>query len=199
MSLKQIKTMQMPMQRFPMPIQQIFSFAIFLQFAHNLSNAAITCLLRFFSYFIKAVGVAFQCEPLVHAANSLPIGLGTAHKMLGTSGDTFEKYVVCPKCHSVYHFDDCVNRSYEGSTSKHCHHIAYPNHPQLSRRTLCNTLLLKTVKNKSRVSLRPFIPYRSIRVSIASLFGRPGFLEDCEKWRIRSTRVPCRFLYGRYI
>ena len=188
-------------QRFPMPIRHFFLFAIFLQFAHSLSNAAITSLLRFFKFFIKALGVAFQCEPLVHAADTLPIVLGTVHKMLGTSGDTFEKYVVCRKCHSVYHFEDCINRrGFGGSTSKLCHHIAYPNHPQPSRRTSCDTLLLKTVRNKHGVSLQPFkvYPYRSVRDSIASLVGRPGFLEECEKWHVRSTRVPSSYMGDIY-
>ena len=121
--------------------------------------------------------------------------------MLSTSGDTFEKYVVCPKCHSVYHYNDCINKQrYGASTSKLCRHVAYPNHPQQSRRTSCDTVLLKSIKTKQGVSLQPYkvYPYHSLKASISRLVSRPGFLEDCEKWRNRSTQVPSSFLGDIY-
>ena len=64
--------------------------------------------------------------------------------MLRTTGNTFEKCVVCPKCHSMM--------TVSGSISKLCHHIAYPNHPRQTRRTSCNTLLLIT---ENWASLQP--------------------------------------------
>lgn len=154
------------MQAVPLPIWQFYLFALFLQFAHNISNAAISNLLRFLRFFVNALGVAFHCELLIHAANDIPIGLNAVHKLLGTNGNNFVKYVVCPKCHSVYSYEDCIiRRSYGQSTSKLCQHIAYPNHPQPSRRTPCNALLLKKVRNRHGVSLQPFkvYPYRSIK------------------------------------
>lgn len=172
---------------------------IFLQFAHNISNAAISSFLRFFKFFIRTLGIAFQCESLVHAADQIPVSLDRVHNVLGVNANTFEKYVVCPKCHSVYDYDDCViRRSYGGSISKLCQHIAYPNHPQLFRRTPCDTLLLKTVKTK-QITLHPFkvYPYRSVKASIACLVSCPGFLEECEKWRSHS-KVPPSFLGDIY-
>lgn len=73
-----------------------------------------------------------------------------------------------------------------------CQHIAYPNHPQISRRTPSNALLLRKVRNRYGVSLQPFkvYPYRSIKSSFASLVTRSDFLENCEKWRNRAVSVP---------
>ena len=43
-------------------------------------------------------------------------------------------------------FDDCVKRS--TLKSKECMHVMYPNHPQLTRRKPCSSVLLKKVKTK---------------------------------------------------
>ena len=165
-----------------------------LQFAYNLSNATVTSLLRFFKIFIRELGIAFQCQPLVLAFNNIPVRLVTVHSLFGIKEKEFINNVVCPKCHSIYNYEDCVNRSrsHGGLISKLCKHIAYPNHPHKSRRTPCDTLLLKTVKTKHGISLQPFkkYPYRSLRSSMASLVSRASFLDKCEKWRNRLVRVP---------
>lgn len=48
---------------------------LFVHFAYNLSNAALSSLLRFFRFFIRTLGIPFQCELLVHASDSIPICL----------------------------------------------------------------------------------------------------------------------------
>ena len=173
-----------------------------LQFAYNLSNAAVSSLLRFLKFFIRELGIAFQCQPLVLASNHIPVRLGTVHSLFGIKEREFIKYVVCPKCHSVYNYEDCVNKStsHGRSTSKLCKHIAYPNHPHQSRRTPCDTLLLKTVKTKRGISLQPFkiYPYCSLRYSMASLASRTSFLDECEKWRNRLVRAPPSLLGDIY-
>ena len=110
--------------------------------------------------------------------------------------------MVCPKCHSVYNYEDCVNKStsHGRSTSKLCKHIAYPNHPHQSRRTPCDTLLLKAVKTKREICLQPFkiYPYCSFRYSMASLASRTSFLDECEKWRNCLVRAPPSLLGDIY-
>ena len=64
-------------QDLPIPIRQFLHFAIFYQFAYNISNAAITCLLRFLRFSVHSLGVAFQCESLVKAAERFPNGVNT--------------------------------------------------------------------------------------------------------------------------
>ena len=121
---------------------------------------------------MHALGVAFQCELLLHAAEGIPMGINTVHKPLVTQGNDFLNYVICPKCNSVHSYEDCISRRrYGSSTSKLCQHVVYPNHPQLSRRTPCNTLLLKKVRTKHGISLQPFkvYPYRSTKSSLSYL------------------------------
>ena len=191
-----------PIRSIPPPIQRLFLFTLLWQFAFNVSNKAISVFFRFLKVFIQALGVAFRCDELTHAAETIPVGTGTVQKLLGVAQmNNFIQYVVCPKCHSVYSFDDCVIRSRNGSlASKYCQHIPYPNHPQHTRRKVCNTLLLKTVKTKSGVSLQAIkaYSYRSIKASVALLASNTNFLEDCEKWRNRQVKVPPSLLGDIY-
>ena len=61
-------------------------------------------------YFINALGVAFHCNELVHVADLMPLSLQTVHNALDIVVYDFTVYVVCPNCHSVYHYEDCVIR-----------------------------------------------------------------------------------------
>ena len=93
---------EIPQRNFIPPIQHFFLFAFLWQFLHHISNSAIVCLFRFMKYFVKALGVAFHCNDLVDLANSMPLSLQTVHKMFGIANSSFETYVVCPSCQSVY-------------------------------------------------------------------------------------------------
>lgn len=142
---------------------------------------------------LQALGLAFHNNDLLNATDSIPVGLQTVYNHLGISGNDFVPYVVCPSCHSVYRFEDCIVRLPFGkSESKQCCHVAYPKHPQLSRRTPCVKKMLKIVKNKSGTSLKPFkiFPYWSLKKYIQNLVMRHGFLEACEQWRSRLSVVP---------
>ena len=69
-------------------------------------------------------------------------------------------FVVCPKCHSLYSFKDCVVTHRTGITeSAKCSFVQYPNHLQLFRRAKCNTILMKTVKHGSKSKLIPRAVY----------------------------------------
>lgn len=80
-------------------------------------------------------------------------------------------------------------RSNGQNESKRCCHIAYPNHPQLSRRKRCDSPLLKKVRRKSGYLLQPFkvYPYQPLKSAITQLINTPGFLESYEKWRGRNV------------
>lgn len=66
--------------------------------------------------------------------DAVPSSAEGALSYLGMSKDSsFVTYVVCPKCDSMYNYDDCVLSHGITKESKHCKHIAYPNHPQASR------------------------------------------------------------------
>ena len=55
------------------------------------------------------------------------------------------KYVVCRKCHKIYHITECIEAG-STQTSKHCQFKPIPLHPHLGMRGSCGTLLLKTVE-----------------------------------------------------
>ena len=65
---------------------------------------------------------------------------------MGIDVNDFCKYVVCPRCHSIYNLEACVNvlRDNRKESAK-CQHVPYPNHPSSSRCSKCN----KTVKCKT--------------------------------------------------
>ncbi len=174
------------------PVHQrfLFIFLMFWKFAYNISNNAITSLLCFFKFFVHCLGVAFQSETLTNASKYIPLHLNTVHKILGSNGELFVRYVVCPQCNSIYQYDDCVETKPNGQNeSKRCCHIAYPNHSQMSRRKKCESLLLKKVRSKCGYSLQAFkvYPYQSLKSAITQLVNKPGFLDSCEKWRRRSV------------
>ena len=140
----------------------------------------------------------FHSEDLSNISNLIPVGLKTVHKILGANDNNIVRYVVCPQCHSVYNYNDCVETNQK--ESKRCSHVAYPNHPHMARRKPCDTLLLKKVRSKCGYSLQPIkvYPYHSLKSSIAKLIKKPGFLESCEKWRGRAQKVPDTFLGDVY-
>ena len=55
-----------------------------------MSNAAITCLLRFLKVFVRAFGRAYSGMPLHHVLDSVPSNADNAHRYVwGCKGSTF--------------------------------------------------------------------------------------------------------------
>ena len=48
-------------------------------------------------------------------------------KQLGIDQDKFIKYVVCPKCDTLYNFDDCYELQNRKRVSRKCTFIEFPN------------------------------------------------------------------------
>lgn len=55
-------------------------------------------------------------------------------KALGLLGDDFIKYVVCPKCKTLYKFEDCIETRSGQKVSAKCKFEAWPNHPHSRKR-----------------------------------------------------------------
>ena len=134
----------------------------------------------------------------------------TAEKRLNTNEQMeIVEYVVCPKCHSIYDFKDCIVTEYQGQekkeVSKVCQHIKFPNHPHVSQRQPCNTVLLdtsmvKTAFSKRKVSFRPrkIYAYYPLHCSLKRLASMPGFLQFCEIWREREHLIPTNIIADIY-
>ena len=96
-----------------------------------------------------------------------------------------KKFVVCPKCDSLYDFQDCILEVKGKKESKKCHHVFFPSKTQQ-----CKSLLLKTILSSNcRQKFVPFklYAYKSLRESIKTLAKKENFVDDCEKWRSRNT------------
>ncbi len=83
-------------------------------------------------------------------------------------------YVVCPKCHSIYEFDNCVYTTASGKESKKCCHVEMPEHPHQRQRYECGFLLLKKQHTKKGYRLVPHkvYPYRPLKRSITELMNK---------------------------
>ena len=110
--------------------------------------------------------------------------------MLGIKKDDFVEFVVCPKCHSIYDYDDCIiTKANKSQESKCCKYQPFPDHPHRSRRKKCGTALLRTVKTRGETILKPrkVYCYRSIKSYLLQFYNRPNFSSLCEEWRSRQS------------
>ena len=82
-------------------------------------------------------------------ASLFPKSLYLLKKQLGIDKDEFVKYFVCPKCDTLYNFDDCHVLQHRKRVSKKCTFVEFPNHRQHFRRTEYGEPLLQEVTLKS--------------------------------------------------
>lgn len=170
-------------------------FLFFWQSIFNISERALEYVMRFLKYFLGLLAIDCNSQHLRDLSKEVPETVRRAVKLLGLNDEEVIEYVVCPMCHSVYEYEDCVITHRNGKKeSKLCSYMKYQLHPQLSRRKECHTLLLKSVPKNHLV---PFLtyPYHPISLSLQRLAARPGFLSLCEKWRQRESTIPVGY-YG---
>lgn len=150
--------------------------------------------------FIRVFGSIFANDKLQQLSAELPHSTIAAHKLLwNTSELDFVEYVVCPGCHSLFDFKDCIITQHGQKVSKTCPHISYSNHPIASRRRACGRTLLKKVKAGRTDQLVPIkvYPYQSLYKLISYLVQK-GFMDACEKWRKRMLLIPDTHLADIY-
>ena len=180
------------------PLWQLVFFLLLWQSVYKVSNAAITCLLRFLKVFVRAFGRAYSDMPLHHVLDSVPSNADNAHRYVwGCKGSNFLTYVVCPACDSIYDYEACINSTGTEMESKKCMHVPYPNHPHASKWKECGALLLKKVRSGRNCKLVPIkaYPYQPLRISLGRLVKKKGFIEACEQWRQRQPSIPQSY-YG---
>ena len=122
-------------------VKWICLFLLHLQAAYRVSNAAVNCILRFFSALFRVL--ATFSDQLVELAKTFPKSLHLAIKFIGQQ-IVFTRYTVCRKCFSIYPPEQRLVRYKKYSFKK------YPQHPQRRMRQECGTLLLKTVEKAGR-------------------------------------------------
>ena len=172
---------------------QICMFISFFQLCYRVSERGISLLLCFLKTLLSWIG-SF-CPEVKTLHDVLPGNVYFMRKLLGRKSE-ITCFVVCPKCHSLYTLKDCIITRRNGMTeSAKCSFVQYPNHPQLFRRTKCNTFLLKMVKHgsKSKLIPRAVYAYKSLELSLAKLCNQPAFVEKCNLWRSRTNQSPDYF------
>ena len=181
----------------------ILLFLLYWQSFFRVTETALVCILRFFKYILQLLGKTYQCPQLLAVQEEIPVTFKTALRRIGLKQDGIVNFVVCPVCHSLYSYQDCVVVLPNGQKiSKKCKFIKYPNHPRASQRKCCDTKLLKIVKCKGQASYR-LVPrkvysYYPIYLSLARLAKKDGFLNSCEAWRQRKDSIPPQFLGDVY-
>jgi len=168
-------------------------FLNFFQLTYRVSERAMTTLLTFLRTLITYLATASQGNLILNAlAQALPKSLYSIRKLVARYQGGVSEYAVCPVCHTLYALSDCIITENGMKKSKHCDFVAFPNHPHRSRRSKCNTALMKQVRVGGKTKLVPkksFL-YHSVISGLQKLIARKGFLQHCERWRDRSSSIP---------
>ena len=170
-------------------------YLLSFQAVFHVSDGAMEFLFQFLRTFLFVLGkISSHCTTI---AQFFPKSLYRA-KQTTVGRVTFKRYVVCRKCHQLYHIQDCIKG---GSipTSKRCPFKQFPDHIHAKMRKECECLLMKRVELSNRKFIHyPFLTYcyMSLKESIQNLFNRPKFAQSCEHWRTRlSSRGMLKDVY----
>lgn len=154
---------------------------------YGVSATALNHLIKFLHYVLSILMKNMSTASTFFT--SFPTSLYMMKKYLGFSKDTFEKYVICEKCGSLYTFKECFVTNSAGTCKpKACNHIAFRNHPYPSCREPCGHHLLKeaTLRNDVKYYPRKTYCFNSIQNSLINILNRKGYLDLCEHWRSRN-------------
>ena len=163
----------------------IILFLMFIQATHKLLNAVVSVVLKFLRVLLTVLG--HYSTLAMNVSLSLPTSLYKANRLENEL--SFQRYVVCRKCHKIYNVKECLDAS--SQTVRHCSFIAFPTHPHRTMRQPCDTLLLKTVELATgRNYFYPFLTYCYVGLdqSLQHLLDKPDFYNQCEIWRSRERR-----------
>ena len=158
-------------------------FSMF-QLLFHISERAMSALLMFFRTLIQYLAHIIRHPVLVELASIIPVSVANVRKIFGNASDEIIQFVVCPKCSTLYPFSECIVNELGREESRKCSHIEFPDHPHVSRRTKCNTPLMKQINvgGKSKLVPRKTFLYHSIIHTLHQFVQRKDFLDKCEQW-----------------
>lgn len=102
------------------------------QSQHGITDTALTALIKFMCHFFWLIGMLDNTMSILY--NLFPKSHYKIKQILGIDDDDFYKYVVCPKCKSIYNYEDCFDRRSGQRVSAKCKYVPWPNHPHRNRR-----------------------------------------------------------------
>ena len=106
----------------------VLSLSVFLlswQASFKVSDTCVNALLTFLFHFLSFIGTLSFSSQLSEFAQKLPKNIKHLRKVTGINVDTFTSFVVCPQCHSLYDFDQCLTTVGNRKDVKRCQHISY--------------------------------------------------------------------------
>ena len=165
----------------------VFWFVYFLliwQVTCHISDNGITWLLRFIVSWLEILGFEAPNPVLSEVIRTFPRSLHLLRHFLDIDRDTFNKFVVCPKCTKLYDYDSCLTVVNNQQCAKTCSNTFYSR----GKRNTCGaTLLTKVMLKHGKECFYPIKYYccNSISNDLEKLVQREGFGELCEKWRQR--------------
>ncbi len=158
-------------------------FISLFQTFHVIPERAVGWLLCFFSALLKYLGK--YSEFIQGVALAFPSSIYLMKKYVDKHDTThsFTKYVVCPKCHSLYSFKESFEKRGSQYIIKTCQHTHATRRPRV-----CGMPLLKRVvsrNGKPQVYPHLIYAYNNIIPTLTKLFGRKGIYAMCESTRGR--------------
>ena len=176
-----------------MIVRWIVTLLAVFQTCFYLTTQAINGLLKFLVVIFQFLG-KFSTK-LTDLASLIPRSMYTYQFKTSfldlAIGDAFKRKVVCKYCHSLYGFEECLNKTGVQTTIACCSHKSF--------KRKCNGLLMKEIVTRSGNS--KFYPhkvfcYASLISSLQALVIRTGFIQLCESTRNVSTEVLSDFYDG---
>ena len=168
-------------------IQNVLTLCVFLLAWHTIfriPNVAIGVLFRFISLLLLNLSEISGSELIQKMYVSFPNSLERAHLMQDVDANRFKKFVVCPKCHTVYEHSDIM-----GTRISNRSFVSFPRHPQHHMRMKCNAALFKSVRTASGKRMfhpRKVFCYQSIIVFLRGLVKEPKMFNLLNKWKSRN-------------
>lgn len=105
------------------------------QCGFSVTDSAVDMLVKFLSRFFWIVGTFDENGIVAKISKGFPNTLYKLRKQLGLmDSDDFVKYVVCPKCKTLYNYKDCVERRCGRKVSARCRFIPWSQHPHRNKR-----------------------------------------------------------------
>ena len=162
----------------------IVTFICLIRTLHKLPDRAVSWLIKFLCVLLRFLGR--RCERVAQIAASLPQSLYLLGQYTTEQSAVIPNvmhYVVCPECHSLYHYPDCVEKVGTSVNSKLCSKVTF------NRRNA--PLLKQVVTSSGSKKLYPFktYSYYSVTEGLKKLLLRPGISELITKYS-KGARSP---------
>lgn len=148
---------------------------------YRLTKQLTAGLFRALKLFLQVLGRF--CSFCANVASTFPSTLYQALKQHSVRSERFKRYVVCKKCHQVYHLNECFEGSAINWKCKSCNYRGL-------QRSVCGTGLLKSVELSTRKKVYvPFLTYCyvDLKTAMQRLLNSAEFVHSCQHWRQKSS------------